>query len=87
MLPRNEVIDFLSVTQNVTQIASELWANVRWQSQPTADENNIDVDMIISAHWQLLKSEFPGRYVVVSTTNIRHLQLFTEAQQWREIAY
>jgi predicted nucleic acid-binding protein len=81
------LIDFLPFTQNVAQIASELWANARLQSQPTADENNIDVDMIISAHWKLLKAEFPGRYVVVSTTNIRHLQLFTEAQEWREIAY
>ena len=48
--------------------------------------NNIDVDMIISAHWQLLQAEFPGRYVVVSTTNIRHLQRFAEAQEWREIS-
>jgi predicted nucleic acid-binding protein len=81
------VVDFLTITQNVAQVAAEYWADARIQGQPTSDIRNIDIDMIISAHWRLFKNDFPGRYVVVSTTNIRHLQLFTEAQEWRDIRY
>ena len=48
-------------------------------------QTSIDVDAIICAHWELLKEEFPSRYVVVATTNIRHLSRFTEAFEWESI--
>jgi len=47
----------------------------------------VDVDMIIAAHWQILKQDFPGRYVVISTTNLKHLNRFAEAQEWQNISY
>jgi hypothetical protein len=71
----------------VTESASKLWAEFRQQSQPTADEKNIDVDIIILAHWQLLTEEFPGRYIVIATTNVKHLSLFAEAVEWFKINY
>lgn len=40
--------------------AAEFWAQARSQSQPTANEKNIDVDMILSAQWRLLKSAGTG---------------------------
>ncbi|WP_269086186.1 hypothetical protein [[Phormidium ambiguum] IAM M-71] len=43
--------------------------------------------MIVSAHWRLLMQEFPGRYVVVATTNVKHLQIFTQAEKWQNIVY
>ncbi|HEY9704840.1 MAG TPA: type II toxin-antitoxin system VapC family toxin, partial [Allocoleopsis sp.] len=61
--------------------AAKIWAEARQQSRPTSDAKNLDADMIISAHWKLLKQDFPGRYIVVSTTNVKHLSLFTEAQE------
>lgn len=82
-----DVIDFLPITTEVIQEAAELWAEARYQSRATSNDKNMDVDMIVSAHWRLLKKEFPGRYIVVSTTNVKHLQLFTEAQEWENIKY
>lgn len=48
---------------------------------------NLDIDMFIAAHWRFLQDEFLWCYVVVSTTNIKHLSHFTEAKEWREIRY
>lgn len=51
---------------------------------PTNDYS-LDVDMIIAAHWQLLKEEFPNRYLVIGTTNVKHLSQFAEALNWENI--
>lgn len=82
-----QLVKFLPVTQQVWQQAAEIWAEARRVGQPTSNEKNIDADMIIAAHWKILKQEFPGRYVVVSTTNLKHLRLFAEAQEWQNISY
>ncbi|WP_211293293.1 hypothetical protein [Brunnivagina elsteri] len=67
--------------------AAYLWASARSQGIPTADNKSLDVDIIISAQWQILKENFPGRYVVVVTTNVKHLSRFTEAKVWRDIKF
>lgn len=82
-----ELIDFLKVDYQVTLEASNIWVKSRLTGQPTADEKNIDIDIIISAHWQILQRMFPGRYVVVSTTNVKHLSLFSQAEEWQNISY
>lgn len=82
-----ELIDFLKVDHEVSLEASKIWAESHLKGQPTADEKNIDIDIIISAHWRILQTMFPGRYVVVSTTNIKHLSLFCDAQEWQNISY
>jgi predicted nucleic acid-binding protein len=79
------VIDFLSIEQEVAENAARIWAQARLQGTPTANEENIDIDMIIAAHWFLLTQEFPGRAVIVSTTNVKHLGLFTDARNWKNI--
>ena len=43
------------------------------------------IDMIICSHWQQLKEEFPGRYIVIATTNVKHLSCFAEAKTWKDI--
>ena len=82
-----ELIDFLKVDRQVVLEASKIWAESRLTGQPTADEKNIDMDIIISAHWWILQGMFPGRYVVVSTTNVKHLSLFCQAEEWQNISY
>ena len=81
------LIDFLSVTESVADMAAEIWAEARIKGTPTAEEENIDVDMIVAAHWHLLTDEFPGRYIVIATTNVRHLSLFAEAEEWQNLSY
>jgi len=41
----------------------------------------------ISAQWSLLKEEHPGQYIVIATTNTKHLRLFTEAEEWININF
>ena len=80
-----QVIDFLPLTKEVMQKAAELWAEARHQGIKTADDKNIDADMIIIAQWQILKESYPGQYIVIATTNVKHLSRFGEAQEWINI--
>jgi len=41
----------------------------------------------ICSHWQKLKKEFPGRYIVIATTNVKHLSRFAEAKNWVDIQF
>jgi predicted nucleic acid-binding protein len=79
------VIDFLPLTKEVLEIASDLWAQARSQGKATANDKNIDGDMIIAAHWSILNAKYPGREVVVVTTNVKHLGYFTNAYTWQDI--
>jgi len=80
-----QVIDFLPLTKSVMREAAQLWAESRSQGIPTADDKNIDADIIIAAQWKILTEEFPGRYVVIATTNVKHLERLTEAKDWKNI--
>jgi hypothetical protein len=81
-----EIISFLPITSELLKKASVLWATARSQGIPTADNKSLDIDMIICSHWQMLQEEFPGRYVAIATTNVKHLSRFTEAKIWRNIS-
>lgn len=80
-------VDALPVDRVVSDTAAEIWANAQSKGIPTADRKNLDIDIIIAAHWQILSQQFPGREVVISTTNIKHLALFANAQEWQNINY
>lgn len=82
-----QLIDFLPLSKSVMREASQLWAIARSQGIPTSSEKNIDADIIIAAQWKLLEEEYPSRYIVIATTNVKHLQRFTEAQEWRNISF
>ena len=81
------IINFLPLTTEVLNQAAYLWAESKNKAIPTADDKNIDVDIIICAHWKLLTAEFPGRNIVIATTNTKHLSRFTQAQKWNEISF
>ncbi|HAC62888.1 MAG TPA: nucleic acid-binding protein [Cyanothece sp. UBA12306] len=80
-----EIIDFLKLETEVMFSASETWVEARQQGRKTADDSSFDVDMLIIAHWRLLKKKYPSRYIVIATTNVKHLGEFTEALNWQEI--
>jgi hypothetical protein len=80
-----DIINFLPLTSEVLLKAAELWATARTQGIPTADKKSLDVDIIICAQWQLLTEEYPGRYIAIATTNVKHLTYFTKAKQWQDI--
>lgn len=82
-----ELVDFLPVSTEVLKKAAEFWAEARQNHIPTADDKNIDADMIISAQWSILSQKNPGRGVFVATKNLKHLQIFVgeNALKWRDI--
>jgi predicted nucleic acid-binding protein len=83
----SKIIDFLPVSQTILKTASQIWAEARNQGIPTADEKSLDADVIICAQWQLLTEEYPGRYIVIATTNVKHLGRFTQAKKWQDITF
>lgn len=82
-----DLITFLPINNEVMIKAASLWAEARIQGVPTADDKSLDADIIICAQYKLLEQEYPGRYIVIATTNVKHLSLFTEAKEWREIEF
>lgn len=82
-----EIISFLPVTSALLKKAASVWASARSQGIPTSDDKSLDVDMIICTQSQMIKEEFPGRYIVIATTNVKHLSRFAEAKTWREIKF
>jgi hypothetical protein len=80
-----EIISFLPIDWELLKEASTLWASARSQGIPTADNKSLDIDIIICSHWQKLKEKFPGRYIVIATTNVKHLSRFAEAKNWIDI--
>ena len=83
----HDLINFLPVSPLILRYAAELWAENRRQGLPTADTENIDVDVIIGATCQLLEQEYLGQRLVVATTNVKHLSRFIEAKEWSEITF
>ena len=80
-----KLIDCLPVDEPTLDLAAELWAEARNQGIPTADNLSLDADVIICAQYQLLTRKYPGRYVIIVTTNVKHLSRFAEAQEWQNI--
>jgi hypothetical protein len=84
-LKTDGLIEFLPVSTLALDLAANLWARASIDGRSTRDEKNIDIDIIISAQYQIIRDEFPGRRVVVATTNLKHLSLFCDAANWRDI--
>jgi hypothetical protein len=78
-------LEFLPVSTEVLDLAANLWAKASVDGQTTRDDKNIDVDIIISAQYQILKERYPGQRVVVATTNLKHLSRFCDAARWQDI--
>jgi predicted nucleic acid-binding protein len=79
------LIDFLPITKPIIRHAAQLWAISRRQGMPTANEKNIDADVIIAAQCKIFQQENLGQNSAVATTNIKHLSRFLQAQKWQDI--
>ena len=82
-----KLITFLPIDNEVMRNAASLWAEARIQGVPTADDKSLDADIIICAQYKLLEQEYPGRYIVIATTNVKHLSRFTVAKEWHEVEF
>jgi predicted nucleic acid-binding protein len=79
----NALIGFDPITTAVMNHAATLWAQARRLGKPTASDLALDGDMILSAHAALIASR--GHNSTVATTNVKHLNLFCNAQLWTDI--
>jgi predicted nucleic acid-binding protein len=82
-----DLITFLPLTNEVMKEAAGVWAEARIQGMPIADEKSLDADVMICAQYKLLESEYPGRYIVIATTNVNHLSRFAEAKKWHDVQF
>lgn len=76
-------LEYLPITTESMLLAAHLWAQVRRQGKPTADNKALDGDVILVA--QALTMGLPSEEVVIATVNTGHLELFVTAKHWREI--
>jgi predicted nucleic acid-binding protein len=76
-----KVVEYLPLTTEAMRQAAEFWAQARQQGQPTADDRNIDADMILAAQAKALDEN----QVVIATTNVGHLGRFAPAELWQDI--
>ncbi len=72
--------------------AAELWADVRKEGKPTADNKALDGDVILAAQAiilqdeMLLESDLAQDKVIIATGNKKHLSiLFASTENWQEI--
>jgi hypothetical protein len=63
--------------------AAEFWAESRRRGRPTASEKALDVDVILAA--QAWRTTYDGSFVVIATTNRKHLSQFVPAEHWKDI--
>jgi predicted nucleic acid-binding protein len=81
----NTLVDFVPVDVEIVRLAAELWALARNEGIPTAADNRLDADLLICATARSLAQKYPGRNVIVATTNVKHLSRFVAAATWAEI--
>jgi hypothetical protein len=74
---------YLALTTEAMRVAADLWAKARQRGTPTADPKELDGDVILVA--QVLTSGLPARDVVVATSNVGHIALFTTADVWTNL--
>ena len=74
--------EYLAITTKAMRQAAQYWADARQQRQQTADNKALDADMILVAQAETLNQT----NVVIATTNVKHLSLFTQAMLWSNIS-
>ena len=80
---RNDLRYYVPITTAAMRKAAELWANARRRGLATADDKEIDADVILAA--QALLFAGLGDELFVATYNTRHLARYLDARHWREI--
>lgn len=78
-------LEYLPLTTATILKAAEFWAEVRQAGKPTASPESLDGDAILAAQATLIAEAQSDRSVVVATTNVGHLERFTNAKYWQAI--
>jgi hypothetical protein len=76
-------LGYIPLSTAVMRKAAEFWADARNRGIPTADDKALDGDVILAAQAAAFVHS-PDR-PVIATTNVAHLALFADAQEWQTI--
>jgi predicted nucleic acid-binding protein len=79
----HDTLNYMPLDTLVMRRAAELWAATRKRGLVLADPKAIDVDVILAA--QALGVAEAGHNVTVATTNVKHLSLLVQAEEWDKI--
>lgn len=74
---------YLPITTEVMRQAADFWAQARQRGYPTADDKDLDSDMILAAQAVSARPYFDE--VIIATTNVGHLSRFVDARKWENI--
>jgi len=77
------LLGYLPITTLTMRKAAEFWATARRMGRQSAADAALDADMILAAQAALLTRD--DEQAIITTTNVRHLDLFTAARSWEEI--
>ncbi len=77
----SDAVTYLPIDTAVMRQAALLWAEVRQQGRPAADNKALDADMILSAQ---AIGQCTGN-VVIATTNVKHFPPIIQADTWQNI--
>jgi predicted nucleic acid-binding protein len=80
---REELGFYIPIKTDAMRKAAELWADARRKGFATADDKEIDADVILAA--QALLFAGLGDDLWVATYNERHLSRYLKARHWRAI--
>jgi predicted nucleic acid-binding protein len=82
-LLREELRFYIPIKSEAMRMAAESWADARRKGIATADDKEIDADVILAAQARL----FAGLsdQLIVATYNERHLSRYVEAHHWEDI--
>jgi predicted nucleic acid-binding protein len=80
---REELGFYIPISTASMRRAAQLWADARSRGMSTADEKEIDADVIVAA--QALLFAGLDDDLVVATYNARHLSRYLDARHWLAI--
>ena len=83
-LLRKELGLYIPISTDAMRKAAELWADARKKGNATADDKEIDADVILAAQAIIVRGL--GDHVLVATYNSRHLSRYVEAHHWDAIS-
>jgi predicted nucleic acid-binding protein len=80
---REDLGHYIPISTSAMRRAAELWADARKHGHATADEREIDADVILAAQVMLFSGARDN--VIIATYNTKHLSRYFLARSWREI--
>jgi predicted nucleic acid-binding protein len=80
---RKELGFYIPISTASMRRAAELWADARRKGYATADDKEIDADVILAAQALLFAGLRDS--LVAATYNARHLSRYVDAHHWEEI--